>query len=190
MDLLFEEDQSSYKATIKEIEAQDQLHAYNLECLAYLKRTKGLRDDMICGGDETNTYLFPGQNEIWEMKGGEAESCLKEDKRNYTNNIWNNAAGEVLFHHQIFFGKTEASLPSEAVRQKYPNFMFSTSKNHWCNQELKLKEASNTMLSFLQSAIAKYHLLSYIPSYKEYISGKYKDTKTWVLMKNKLLVVS
>ena len=97
---------------------------------------------MIVGGDETNTYLFPGQNEIWEKKGGEAESCLKEDKRNYTNNIWSNAAGELVFHHQIFQGKTDQSLPSAGEREKHPNFMFSTSTNHWCNQTLKLKEAS------------------------------------------------
>lgn len=188
---------SKYKATLKEIEAQDKLHEYNLQRLAYLKREKNLRDDMIVAGDETNTYFFPGENEIWERKGGAAESCLKEDKRNYTNNIWNNANGELLFHHQIFFGKTEASLPSAEIRDQYPHFMFSTSKNHWCNQDLKLKEvikATSMQFKFTLDTYLCYvvQLIHYLHTHKfSFCSwqgctiGKYSDIKKQVLMKNR-----
>jgi hypothetical protein len=46
-------------------------------------------------------------------------STLSEDKRSFTANIFGNAAGKVIGHHQIFAGRTTQSLPDIDIGRKY-----------------------------------------------------------------------
>lgn len=120
---------------------QERLHQLNLERLAVLRADHGLKDKFIIGLDEFALHMFPEEKKRWVKKGAKkTNSAIKEDKRQFTGNIIHNAAGEVVLMHQIFEGKTDASLPALAVRSEHPDFLFSTSPNHWSNQDLKQKE--------------------------------------------------
>jgi hypothetical protein len=78
-------------------------------------------------------------NYKWEEKGAQhVKTSLKEDKRQYTGDICVNALGQVVAVHQIFAGKGQRSLPSASVMDKYPNFKFSVTSNHWANHESKV----------------------------------------------------
>jgi hypothetical protein len=55
-------------------------------------------------------------------------STLSEDKRSFTVNIFGNAAGKVIGHHQIFAGRTTQSLPDIDIRSKYEEKFFLTTR--------------------------------------------------------------
>ena len=119
------------------------LHELNLDFLAKQISENGLSAEFIFCTDEVGVNLQPSEVEKWVKKGTKVvASTLSEDKRSFTANIFGNAAGKVIGHHQIFAGRTTQSLPDIEIRSKYEEkgFFFDYSPNHWCNQELKLKE--------------------------------------------------
>ena len=137
---------TSHAYTVQEREKQEQLHQLNLDHLAKMIADDGLTADFIFCTDELGVNLQPEEVERWVKKGAKVvSSSLSLDKRSFTANIIANARGNVVCHHQIFGGKTEACLPSEKVRESYEEkgFIFSFSDNHWNNQKLKLVELTS-----------------------------------------------
>ena len=112
---------------------QEELHALNLDFLAKQISEHGLSTEFIFCSDEVGVNLQPSEVEKWVKKGSKVvASSLTEDKRSFTANIFGNAAGKVIGHHQIFAGKTTMSLPRADIRQKYEvnGHFFGTSLNH------------------------------------------------------------
>ena len=106
----------------------------------------GLTADFVFCTDELGANLQPEEVKRWVKRGAKVvSSSLSLGKRSFTANIIANARGDVVCHHQIFGGKTEASLPSEKVRESYEEkgFIFSFSDNHWNNQNLKPVELTS-----------------------------------------------
>jgi hypothetical protein len=114
------------------------LHKINVQRIAVALH-EGLQLKYIIGADEFGMHLFPQANWVWTRKGSkEAKSALKPDKRQYTGDVAHNAAGGIVCVHQIFKGSTAASLPPEDVRQKFPQFQFAVTPNHWANHPTKI----------------------------------------------------
>lgn len=112
---------------------QEELHALNLDFLAKQISEHGLSTEFIFCSDEVGVNLQPSEIEKWVKKGSKVvASSLTEDKRSFTANVFGNAAGKVIGHHQIFAGKTTMSLPRADIRQKYEvnGHFFGTSLNH------------------------------------------------------------
>jgi hypothetical protein len=133
---------TSHAYTAQEREKQAHLHQLNLDHLSVMI-SEGLTANFIFCTDELGVNLQPEEVERWVKKGTKVVSfSLSADKRSFTANIIANAAGEVIAHHQIFGGKTEACLPAESVRVSFKKdgYIFSYSDNHWNNQRLKLLE--------------------------------------------------
>ena len=139
----------------QQVELQDQIHARNLDRIAFLKSKKGLLNEDIIGGDEFGCHLFPGENELWAQKGAKhAESSISEDKRQFTGNMYTSANGYLILLIQIWGGKTSNVLPKLEVRTKQQADLQTLpcasdaialqtfSDNHWNNQTLKLEELS------------------------------------------------
>ena len=136
---------TSYTYTPEERTKQEMLHKLNLDHLAKMIADDGLTPDFIFCTDELGVNLQPEGVERWVKKGSKVvSSALSKDKRAFTANIIANASGDLVAHHQIFAGKTDACLPSEDVMIKYKEagYIFSHSENHWNNQSLKLAELS------------------------------------------------
>jgi hypothetical protein len=136
---------TSHTYTPEERTKQEMLHKLNLDHLAKMIADDGLTPDFIFCTDELGVNLQPEEVERWVKKGSKVvSSALSKDKRAFTANIIANASGDLVAHHQIFAGKTDACLPSEDVMIKYKEagYIFSHSENHWNNQSLKLVELS------------------------------------------------
>ena len=83
-------------------------------------------------------YFFPSGNWKWEKKGAkQVSSDLADDKRQYTGDIVHNATGDSILAVMIFAGRTNSCLPLPQVRDKFPNFYFDVSENHWANIDTK-----------------------------------------------------
>ena len=137
---------TSHAYSTQEREKQSHLHQLNLDHLAKMIAEDGLTSDFIFCTDELGVNLQPEEVERWVKKGAKVvSSSLSLDKRSFTANIIANATGEVIAHHQIFGGKTEACLPADSVRESFQKegFIFSFSDNHWNNQRLKLVELTS-----------------------------------------------
>lgn len=133
---------TSHTNTADEMEKQKTLHLLNLDHLAKLI----VEDGLIYCTDEVGVLLQPEEVERWVKRGSKVvSSTLSKDKRAFTANIIANASGNIVTHHQIFEGKTDACLPAAVVRTEYEasGYLFSYSDNHWSNQKLKLVELSN-----------------------------------------------
>lgn len=136
---------TSHAYTPEERTKQEYLHKLNLDHLAKMIADDGLTAEFIFCTDELGVNLQPEEVERWVKKGSKVvSSTLSLDKRAFTANIMANAAGELIAHHQIFGGKTDACLPAEKVRTDFEKsgYIFSYSDNHWNNQRLKLIELS------------------------------------------------
>ena len=134
---------TSHAYTIQEREKQAQLHQLNLDHLSKMISEDGLMPSFIFCTDEIGVNLQPEEVERWVKKGTKVvSSSLSADKRSFAANIIANASGEVIAHHQIFGGKTEACLPAQSIRVSFKKdgYIFSYSDNHWNNQRLKLLE--------------------------------------------------
>ena len=97
------------------------LHELNLDFLAKQISENGLSAEFIFCTDEVGVNLQPSEVEKWVKKGTKvvAASTLSEDKRSFTTNIFGNAAGKVIGHHQTFTGRTTQSLPDIDISLKY-----------------------------------------------------------------------
>ena len=136
---------TSHSYTPEERAKQEILHKLNLDHLAKMIADDGLTSDFIFCSDELGVNLQPEEVERWVKKGSKVvSSALSKDKRAFTANIIANASGDLVAHHQIFAGKTDACLPSDIVMSEYKEagYIFSRSENHWNNQSLKLVELS------------------------------------------------
>jgi hypothetical protein len=136
---------TSHAYTVEEKDKQQHLHKLNLDHLAKMIADHGLTPEFIFCSDELGVHLQPEEVERWVKKGSKVvASSLSLDKRQFTANIIANASGDLVAHHQIFGGKTEACLPDVNIRSKYEEagYIFSHSENHWNNQSLKLVELS------------------------------------------------
>lgn len=136
---------TSHSYSPEERTKQEMLHKLNLDHLAKMIADDGLTSDFIFCADKLGVNLQPEEVERWVKKGSKVvSSALSKDKRAFTANIIANASGDLVAHHQIFAGKTDACLPSENVRIEYKEagYIFSHSENHWNNQTLKLVELS------------------------------------------------
>lgn len=131
---------SKSTATPEQVEKQKRLHEINIDIIA-IARAEGLRDEFIYGSDEFGMHLFPQNNVKWEKKGAkQVASDMGEDKRSYTGDCVHTCAGEVNHGLQIWGGKTDASLPPEAVRLKFNGrIRFDRSANHWANHDTKMR---------------------------------------------------
>ena len=137
---------TSHAYTVEEKEKQEYLHRLNLDHLAKMIADDGLTPEFIFCTDELGVHLQPEEVERWVKKGSKVvASTLSLDKRQFTANIIANAAGEMIGHHQIFGGKTDACLPDINVRSEFieKGYFFSHSENHWNNQRLKLIELTS-----------------------------------------------
>lgn len=136
---------TSHAYTVEEKEKQQYLHKLNLDHLAKMIADDGLTPEFIFCTDELGVHLQPVEVERWVKKGSKVvASSLSLDKRQFTANIIANASGDLVAHHQIFGGKTDACLPDVNIRSEYTEagYIFSHSENHWNNQNLKLVELS------------------------------------------------
>jgi hypothetical protein len=125
-------------------EKQEALHKLTVQRIA-VHLSEGLNPKYIIGADEFGSHLFPQETWRWSKKGStNVTSAVKEDKRQYTGDIAHNGAGQIVAVHQIFAGKTTASLPSLHIREQdrysesHLNFQFAFTPNHWANHESKL----------------------------------------------------
>ena len=124
-------------ASPDEVEQQQRLHQLNVEYVAIALDEK-LPRKFIMGSDEFGMYFFPSGNWKWEKKGAkQVSSDLADDKRQYTGDIVHNATGDIILAVMIFAGRTNACLPLPQVRDKFPNFYFDVSENHWANINTK-----------------------------------------------------
>ena len=124
-------------ASPEEVEQQQRLHQLNVEFLG-IALDQGLARKFIMGSDEFGMYFFPAGNWKWEKKGAKQVSTdVPDDKRQYTGDVVVNAAGDIILTAMIFAGKTNACLPLPQVRDKFPDFYFDVSENHWANIKTK-----------------------------------------------------
>jgi hypothetical protein len=118
---------TSHAYTVEEKDKQQYLHKLNLDHLANMIADHGLTHsfyEFIFCSDELGVHLQREEVERWVKKGvhfqpEEVERWVKKgsrvvasllslDKRQFTANIIENASGDLVAHHQIFAGKTEA----------------------------------------------------------------------------------
>lgn len=55
-----------------------------------------------------------------------------------------NAEGDIIFTVLVFTGKTARCLPNEAIRDKYPDFVYEHSVNHWSNHDIQVRLLKKT----------------------------------------------
>jgi hypothetical protein len=101
---------------------------------------EGLNPKYVLASEEFVMRLFPTSQWKWEKKGAEeVKSVLKQDKRQYPDDLVMNMDGEVIHTEQIWTGKSTACLPHPDVRAQFPHFLFTFSENHWANLNTKIE---------------------------------------------------
>lgn len=146
---------TSHKYSDEDCELQDYLHKCNLDHLAIMI-TEGLEEEFIFCCDEVGVHMQPEEVERWVPTGATSvPSKLNGDKRQFTANIFANAAGEVIAHHQIFAGRSDQSLPNLGKTARTPLAYFI------CTCTLFSVQHSITFYFFMTGVREKYEKLGF-----------------------------
>ena len=130
---------TGFRASPEAAATQLRLHGLNLNRLALALDDGWLTEKYILGADEVGIHHFPQLSHKWARLGATAVMRAdKDDKRQFTADIANNAAGEVISVHVIFQGKTAQVLPPPATRAEMPLVHFAHTANHWCDHKTKV----------------------------------------------------
>jgi hypothetical protein len=135
-------DVTGHAISAKSHEQQLRLHEANLDWIAEL-RNQGWADWQFFAVDEFGSFLFPCANRVWALKGARRVLApLREDKRQLSGALALAGDGTVPVKHMVFDGKTDRSLPSPAVLEKFPEadgWLFDVTSNHWMQHVPKVR---------------------------------------------------
>jgi len=178
------------------IQRQNELFDILIRQVAALIYEHDIKPVAIQMSGEFGQYLFPQEKRIWAVTGSQHVEGVAEDKRQYSGNIVHNAMGQLVFGCMVFGRKTEKSMPSASIRDKYKNMLeFGYSPNHWFNLGLK-KQLINRAVAAARASLQKLlgsedrakkeHLIHILDCWPVNISQEFKQ---WVHQEHPLLHV-
>lgn len=123
---------NAMKGGVVEIAAQKAMLDATYQYIAgQLESRKVLLED-IYASDELGVHLVPRASTQWEAKGSRTVLAVTpENKAQITADFGINAAGSIVRMHQITSGRSERSLPAQAIIDKCPRTVFNYTDNHW-----------------------------------------------------------
>jgi len=119
---------------------QDAFWVGQLQLLAMDLHVDHVLPRFVLCQDEVGMQLCPNSTKVWVDKDDRHPEGVK-DKRQVTLTLTFNMEGDCITPQLITAGKTDASLPSKAVREqaaiKAAGILFCHTENHWSNATMK-----------------------------------------------------